>query len=78
MADWTLRERKEGIRAEWNGRKLTSLCGHENAKSVYIVKYSGSDTGLLHLMCSQCYRQKIWLALRVTHVVDRNTGEEYK
>ncbi len=74
MVDRTLRDH-EGITAEWNGVKPTFVCGHENARSVYLVKYSSG--GILHLMCSQCYRQGIWLATRVTKVVDMKTGEVY-
>ena len=77
MPDRTLRDRSEGIKAQWNGEKPSFLCGHEGARSIYLVKYSSRSSGLLHLMCSQCYRKGIWLALRVTHVIDMKTGEEY-
>lgn len=72
-----MRRLKKGIKAEWNGDKLGYLCGHATAKTVYVVKYSSTDSGLLHLMCSQCYRQGIWYVLKVDEVVNMKTGEVY-
>ena len=77
MVARTLRDRSEGIKAQWNGEKLGFLCGHEGARTVYIVRYVASKSGLLHLICGQCHRQGIWFTTRVTHVVDMKTGEEY-
>ncbi len=76
MRDTTVRLRNYSFTAPWNGVTPTFLCGHDNARSIYLVKCSAG--GMLHLMCSQCYKQEIWYAQKVTRVVHMTTGEVYE
>ncbi len=77
MPDRTLRDRSYSRTAYWDGVKPTSMCGHEGAERVVLVQYSSSASGMLHTICDKCFREQAYLVVKVTHVIDRNTGEEY-
>tara|TARA_B100000749_G_C18407091_1_gene457411 strand:- start:119 stop:319 length:201 start_codon:yes stop_codon:yes gene_type:complete len=59
--------------AEWNGVKPTFLCEHETARRAYLVKYTIG--GMLHWLCDKCYREKIYVALRVDLIRVQKTGK---